>query len=236
MCSKAERAAVWSEDTANDNTHGYSNNIRWGPSYDCSSFLISAYEAAGVPVKANGASYTGDMKDAFLRSGFKDVTSQVNLQTGAGAIRGDVFLNEHGRGVTGSTGHAVICLGNGKVANCRSAEGTTDTADNSGNEIRIQNFWPYPWDCCLRLPEAEDVSNLDTQTGFAGDGICGPETWAALARRMPTVREGSASWAVTALQAMLNALGEDLDADSEFGPLTKTALIQFQSKELQEET
>lgn len=235
MCKKSELAAAWSEETAADNTHGYSNTVRWGESYDCSSFVISAYEAAGLPLRAAGASYTGDMRAAFLRCGFKDVTAQVNMATGADAIRGDVFLNEHGRGVPGSTGHTVVYLGGGKVANCRSAEGTSDTADNSGNEIRVQNFWSYPWDCCLRYPEptssAPEPKTSETVNG-SGDGICGPETWTAIAKLMPTVREGSISWAVTALQAALNQLGSDLDADSEFGPLTKSALIEFQEGQL----
>ena len=74
--------------------------------------------------------------------------------------------------------------------------------------------------------------------GLKADGICGPETWAAIAeeiRKMPMVsydrktNTGSIGWHVTLLQAFLNYHGEDLDADGEFGPLTQEALLNFQS-------
>lgn len=58
--SKIEDAVNWAVDIANDNTYGYDQTNRWGPDYDCPSFVISAWEAAVVDVKANGASYTGD--------------------------------------------------------------------------------------------------------------------------------------------------------------------------------
>ena len=57
-----ERAIDWAIAIANDNTHGYSQQVRWGPDYDCSSFVISAFRSAGVDT--GHASYTGDMKSA----------------------------------------------------------------------------------------------------------------------------------------------------------------------------
>ena len=77
-----EKAVQWAINTANDNSHGYSQADRWGPDYDCSSFVIEAYEQAGVPVRQGGASYTGNMMGAFLGCGFTDVTSLVNLSNG----------------------------------------------------------------------------------------------------------------------------------------------------------
>ena len=56
-----DNAVQWATDIANDDSHGYSQSVRWGPHYDCSSFVITAYQNAGVPVKDNGAtsvSYT----------------------------------------------------------------------------------------------------------------------------------------------------------------------------------
>ena len=38
-----EQAISWAISIANDNSHGYSMTSRWGPDYDCSSFVISAY-------------------------------------------------------------------------------------------------------------------------------------------------------------------------------------------------
>ena len=65
---KIENAVQWMINLANDDSHGYDQAHRWGPNYDCASAVISAWEQAGVPVKTNGASYTGDMADAFLRT------------------------------------------------------------------------------------------------------------------------------------------------------------------------
>ena len=90
---KIEAAVNWAIQIANDNSHGYDQTNRWGPDYDCSSLLIQAWENAGVPVKSNGATYTGNMREIFLNCGFTDVTGQINLATGSGVQRGDILLN-----------------------------------------------------------------------------------------------------------------------------------------------
>ena len=69
-----DNAVQWATDIANDDSHWYSQDVRWGPHYDCSSFVITAYQNVGVPVKDNGATYTGDMYNVFISCGFKDVT------------------------------------------------------------------------------------------------------------------------------------------------------------------
>ena len=92
--TKTESAVQWAIGIANDNRHGYSQANRWGnPDYDCSSLVISAWQQAGVPVKSNGATYTGNMYNVFRACGFTDVTSSCNRATGAGMQRGDVLLN-----------------------------------------------------------------------------------------------------------------------------------------------
>ena len=40
--TKIEKAVTWALAIANDNTHGYDQQYRWGPDYDCSSLIISA--------------------------------------------------------------------------------------------------------------------------------------------------------------------------------------------------
>ena len=50
-----EKATVQMEAWAGDPAHGYDQTSRWGPDYDCSSLVISAYEQASVPVKSCGA-------------------------------------------------------------------------------------------------------------------------------------------------------------------------------------
>ena len=92
--SKIQDAVNFAVGIAYDDRHGYSQDNRWGPDYDCSSLMIKSWENAGVPVKSNGATYTGNMYDVFTRCGFTDVTSQVNTTTGAGLQYGDVLLND----------------------------------------------------------------------------------------------------------------------------------------------
>ena len=88
VCSAA---VAWALSIAADESHGYDQGSRWGPDYDCSSLVIQAYENAGVPVKTNGATYTGNMISVFTSCGFKDVTASINFATGSGLIQGDVL-------------------------------------------------------------------------------------------------------------------------------------------------
>lgn len=218
--TKVEKATEWMINLANDDSHGYSQANRWGPDYDCSSAIITAWQQAGVPVKVNGATYTGNMRAAFLIAGFKDVTPSVNLATGSGLIRGDVLLNY--------TSHTAMYIGDGKIVHARSSEGNNIPGDQNGQEIRIQPYFNFPWDCVLRYPETEE----EKETGLTVDGQCGPMTWEALAKQMPLVKRGSVGWAVAALQAMLNFLGSDLDIDGDCGKLTEAEIKAFQEGKL----
>jgi len=52
--------------------HPYSNTVRWGPSYDCSSFSLSCYKQSGTNIGAAG--WTGNMEEALLAVGFTSTT------------------------------------------------------------------------------------------------------------------------------------------------------------------
>ena len=60
-----------------DDAHGYSKVDRWGEDYDCSSLVVSAFEYAGLPVKENGGSWTGNLEKALKSCGFVEVTEQI---------------------------------------------------------------------------------------------------------------------------------------------------------------
>lgn len=135
---------------ANDNRHGYSQYNRWGnPDYDCSSLVCSVTQNAGIPTRTYGATYTGNMYNAFIKAGFQDVTNKINLRTGAGLKRGDVLLNVKY--------HTEIYIGNGKSVGARRDErgGIVGArkGDQDGKEIRVDNYYNYPWTHVLRYNE-----------------------------------------------------------------------------------
>ena len=251
MKTKKEAATAWMEERAEDRRNGYSQANRWGPDFDCSSFVITAWEQAGVPLKTKGATYTGNMRAVLLELGFKIVTASINMKIGEGLQRGDILLRDKSPGH--ETDHAAQCVGNGRVVHARSSEGNYQTGDQSGNEIRVQNYWDYPWDDVFRYQETVDdepgeIIDADFEPvsdGLEADGICGPRTWETIADMiagMPQlecvvdekgkITQMPSGWNVTMLQSFLNYIDPEanLDADGDYGPLTAVAVREFQRK------
>lgn len=201
-----EKAIAWALSIANDSAHGYDQGNRWGPDYDCSSLVISAFQNAGVPVKTAGATYTGTMRKAFLKCGFVDVTSSVNLSTGAGLVRGDVLLNE--------IKHTALYLGSGQIVHASGNEyGKAlggQTGDQTGREICTRSYYNSPWDCILRYA----VSDAEKET---------------VTVNAPVLSYGSEGNDVVLLQIILD--GYRLSPgpiDGEFGTKTEKALKTYQ--------
>lgn len=128
---------------ANDNSHGYSQavrslyNITNPKSFDCSSLCCTAYYYAflknGLTEQANylkaHCSYTGNMLN-MTNVGFEIVAR--NQTAHAQMQKGDLELNVNY--------HVAMAIDKDNIVHARSSEGTTNTIDDSGNEIRTQ-----PW-------------------------------------------------------------------------------------------
>lgn len=194
---------------ANDNSHGYSQAVRSlyntanPKSFDCSSLVLTAYYYAflknGLTDLANylkrNCSYTGNML-RMLNTGFEAVARNQTVH--AQMIRGDIELN--------TTYHTALAVGKDIIVHARSSEGTTDTKDNSGNEIRTQPWYLYShgWTHRLRFTgRGIDFSKL-TNTSESK-----PTTTTAKGDRYmfepKTVKLGSKGTSVLLLQEILVA-------------------------------
>lgn len=157
--SAVESAISWMERTALDDSHGYSQINRWGPDYDCSSSVITAYQQAGVPLKTKGASWTGNLREVALKCGFKDVSNQVNLATGTGIKRGDILLCHNA-----SHKHTAMACGNGKEVEASIDENGRTVGrlrgDQTGKEFLIRTYRRNYWQYCLRYQESPATASI----------------------------------------------------------------------------
>lgn len=179
--SKIEQAVSFMEEIAKNNKYGYDQRYRWGEygDYDCSSLTITAFEQAGFPVKSKyGATYTGNIKQAFLKAGFKDVKEKVNIYTSTGLKRGDILLNQ--------AHHVAVYCGNGYIVQASINEKGTATngkaGDQTGYEINISRYKNYRlgWDSVLRFEEKEKKSVKVSTTTKRQDNESSPwakEAW-----------------------------------------------------------
>ena len=206
-------AVKWAREIAADNSRGYDQSSRWGPNYDCSSFLITAYKKAGLKLEST---YTGNMYSDFLKHGFKDVTASVNKATGSGLETGDVLLNH--------VNHTAMYIGNGQIVQASINENgkTTggQTGDQTGKEIYERSYYNYPWDVVLRYVGSDSTSSKATAQPVKMVSV-----------QLPVIRKGDKGPAVAMLQAALKYHGYDPKGiDGDFGTRTHNMLMAFQAE------
>ena len=143
--NKVEAAISWAIGIANDDSHGYSQSVRWGPHYDCSSFVYSAFCQAGFNLPGSGTRYTQTMVNDFTKAGFiwipwSQIGNMSNLR------RGDILLNNSSNS---SKQHTEIYLGNGQNVG----------AHSPSKGISVSGYYDHPWLGVLRYGSSSAPSN-----------------------------------------------------------------------------
>ena len=146
--AKIEKAIEWAVAIANDDSHGYSQENRQEPDYDCSSLVVNALKYAGI--STGGASYTGNMKSELTQHGFtwipwSSINNVSNLQ------RGDILLRR-----SNGSGHTEIYLGNNQNVGAHSSRGNPQTGDQTGTEIDVCSYYYGNWTGVLRYNYSGD--------------------------------------------------------------------------------
>ncbi len=220
--SKIQSAVSLAVEMANDPTHGYSQQNRWGPDYDCSSFLIHVWQSVGVPVRDAGATYTGNMKAAFLACGFADVSAFVNLATGEDCMPGDILLNERD--------HVAMSLGNEQMVWASTSGGHPEPGDQTGREIRTGAFYSFPWDCCLRyLAEDADAAKSSDAPAIAYEIPAARYHAYQYKVSLNLLKSGDEGPLVHSMQVLLNSKGFPCEITGRFDADTHASLIAFQN-------
>lgn len=138
------KSVDWAVAIANDSAHGYDQEHRNGPDYDCSSFVSTALEKGGF--KISPYSWTGNMVQQLKNCGFYEVPVYGERQLG------DVFIH--------TAHHVVMCVDKNRIVQASINEfgGITGgtPGDQTGREIYICPFYkpPYGWEYHLRPPKA----------------------------------------------------------------------------------
>lgn len=188
MASKNEVAAQIMEQLCIRPTHGYSQPGRWGSGpnetlvvdgatytfaggdRDCSSAVISAYQAAGVD--CGGATYTGNMRNCMCSSGNFTWEPMSFI-----AQRGDIYLNE--------ADHTAMCTSANPDMLAQFSESETggidgQPGDQTGTESEIIPYYNFPWDGILHYigeggsasPEPGTGSHPDTSIPNLAYRVC----------------------------------------------------------------
>lgn len=208
-----ESATQWAINIANDKTHGYSQQSRWGPDYDCSSLAISSYKQAGVPIDTSRVNYTGNMS-GLLQYGFKDVTKQVNFNTGNGLQRGDILWWHS----SGTSGHTAIYIGNNQIVHARGQSYGSPKTGDQGSEIAVTSYYRGSWQHVYRYVGGGSAAEEHPP------GWIEPKNYYTVTAKMPLIKYGNTGSSVRLWQELIG-----VTVDGEFGVQTKLATMGFQN-------
>lgn len=155
-----EAMISWAQSIADDQSHGYSQDNRTGPDYDCSSFVSYALDAGGFKViEANGG-YPCDADSiwnaleslgGWERYNYADVSRNI--------LRGDILIREGH--------HAAIAIESNRTVEAsgvNSGQGSPETGDQ-GEEIDYYRIEGRSWTYVLRYKEAYNTTTVSGQSG-----------------------------------------------------------------------
>ena len=151
-----DAAVAWAVAIAQDNSHGYDQQYRNGPDYDCSSFVATALNYGGFNVATN--SWTGNLYSQLIDCGFNLVNDSPK--------KGDVYLSHNA-----NVQHVVLAISATQVVQATSNEngGITggQTGDQTGYEICVSNYYDATggWDYHLRYNGIADSTWYAKNTG-----------------------------------------------------------------------
>lgn len=169
--NRTEIAVQKALEIANNPEHGYNNDNgagRWGPDYDCISFLQTAWKAAGVNIESSGSAsfHTG-----CINAGFINITDQVDLTTGAGTRRGDIWVKPWE--------HAAMMISSSEMVEAFYNENHTAAGGEPGDQLQEQGKTPEEigvnpwrnrdtgWDYVFRYPTYyKDKSTVTASNAF----------------------------------------------------------------------
>ena len=208
-----ESATSWAIGIAKDQSHGYSQAYRWGPDYDCSSLVISAYKHAGVPIDTTVVNYTGNLQN-LKKYGFKDVTGSVSLSSGSGLQRGDILWYH----ISGTTGHTAIYIGNGQIVHARGQSYGSSKTGDQGSEIAVTSYYRGSWQHVYRYVGGGSAAEEHPP------GWIEPKNYYTVTAMMPLIKYGNTGSSVRLWQELIG-----VEVDGEFGVQTKLATMGFQN-------
>ena len=152
------KAVSWAIGIAHDDSHGYDQENRNGPDYDCSSFVGTALHNAGFPVSPY--STTRNLVPQLRAAGFVDCKPPYK--------KGDIHI---------TPGHHVVMSIDASSIVHSSINEKNDitggkTGDQTGREICTRSFYTpqYGWGYHLRYAGGKTDSSAGGNTGSSAGG------------------------------------------------------------------